>query len=74
MFTTQFKQELIICCNSEINYFKKDTIAYKNAVLIKESVKNNTFNKIVLEKIENLVSSYKSEFTAPNYWIEKCKQ
>jgi len=68
-FTSTFKQQLQVCCTAEIEYFSKRTIAHKNALRIQHSLNTNNYDKIVLQKICNLVQDYSNEFSNPTFFI-----
>jgi hypothetical protein len=68
-FTSTFKQQLQICVSAEIEYYGKNTIAHKNALRIQHSLKSEKYNKIVLQKIHDLVSDYSNEFSNSTFFI-----
>ena len=68
-FTSTFKAQLKACVTAEIEYFGKNTIAHKNALRIQHSLKSEKYDKIVLQKISNLVSDYSNEFSNSTFFI-----
>lgn len=72
--TGPLKTQLIECCEMEIYHFPCESIAYKNAVIIKEAIENNTFNQVSVLKTLNLIEDYSQEFSNSTFFISRLQK
>lgn len=72
--TGALKQQLIACCELEIYHFSNESIAYKNAIIIKDTIENNTFNQVSILKTLNLIEDYSKDFNNSTFFISRLQK